>query len=75
MTLRDDLDLVTTAEAAKRLGLSPYTLRRKRNDGTGPRFVKLGPKGGIRYRLADLAAWLVEAGSTSEYPTRNMPLP
>lgn len=67
MPAGDDLYLVTTDEAAKRLGLSPYTLRRKRNEGTGPRFVRLGARGGIRYRLADLAAWLIEAASTSEY--------
>jgi len=60
------LNLVDTEEASRLLGLSPYTLRRKRCEGTGPRYVKLGPRGAIRYRLTDLEGWLVEATNTSQ---------
>lgn len=34
--------MLSTAEAALMLGLSPYTLRLWRHQGKGPRFVKLG---------------------------------
>jgi predicted DNA-binding transcriptional regulator AlpA len=61
-----NLNLVDTVEAARRLGLSPYTLRRKRCEGTGPRYVKLGINGAIRYRVSDLEGWLIYATSTSE---------
>jgi len=34
--------MLSTADAARQLGLAPYTLRRWRHEGKGPRFVKLG---------------------------------
>ena len=58
--------LLTTAEAAEIVRLSHTHLEKMRVYGRGPRFVRLGRA--IRYRRADLAAW-VEAGlvgSTSE---------
>jgi len=49
-------DVLTELEAARRLGVSLSGLRKWRNDGTGPRFVRLGRL--IRYRAPDLESWL-----------------
>ena len=43
------MKLYTTAEASKLLGLSYSSLCRLRREGSGPRWVKLTPKGTIRY--------------------------
>jgi predicted DNA-binding transcriptional regulator AlpA len=54
--------LLTEAEAAQALRLkAPATLRKWRQLGTGPRFVKLGAGGAfatVRYRQSDLIAWI-----------------
>lgn len=52
--------------AANYVGLSVPTLQKKRSNGDGPRFLKLGRS--VRYRLSDLDAWLDAAAvaSTSE---------
>lgn len=52
--------LLTSAEAAVYLGLRPQTLAIWRMNRKGPRFVRLNRS--VRYRLADLAAY-VEAAS------------
>lgn len=52
--------LLTAAEAAAFLRVSTHTLENQRCTGTGPDWIKL-PNGRVRYRAADLAAW-VEAG-------------
>lgn len=62
--------LLTTAEAAQFLRLSPRTLERLRVQGTGPLFLKLGP--GIRSRVlydsVDLRSWIERRYSaTSQY--------
>ncbi len=50
---------VTERRAADLCGLSIDTLRRYRRAGTGPVYVRIGTKQGpIRYRIADLDAWL-----------------
>lgn len=59
--------LMTTSEAAKYLRLGVSTLERHRGLGTGPKFVHLGNKRSVRYRLADLEAWCRPVTSTSEY--------
>jgi excisionase family DNA binding protein len=55
-----------THEAARRTGLASSTLRKLRLTGEGPQFMKLGRA--VRYREADLDAWLDERTvlSTSE---------
>ena len=56
-----------THSAAMRIGLKAQTLRKMRITGEGPQFAKLGRA--VRYRVADLDAWL-EARlkhSTSEF--------
>ena len=48
--------LLKTREAAEYLGRSPGTLANWRCAGTGPKFS--GSGSGVRYRLADLDAWI-----------------
>lgn len=60
--------VLTTDEAARRLGLSPRTLERWRQEGTGPAYVRLGRKR-TGYRPAALAAFL-EAGTVATRPAR-----
>jgi len=52
--------LLTTAQAAALLGLSPRTLEGLRLRGGGPRYVRLSARA-VRYRREDLAAW-IDAG-------------
>jgi len=54
--------LLTTSEAAALLGLSIKTLERHRTSGAGPHYIKLGAgrSGRVRYRRADLDAWVAE---------------
>jgi predicted DNA-binding transcriptional regulator AlpA len=48
--------VVTTAEAARVLGLSESTLAKLRLNGNGPTYCKLGRR--VVYRPADLEEWL-----------------
>jgi excisionase family DNA binding protein len=48
--------LLTTEEAAEYCGLSPRTLEKRRGDGDGPQFLKLGKL--VKYRVHDLEEWL-----------------
>ncbi len=50
-------EFLNTKEAAEALGLSPITLRKWRCLGKGPGYLRLNPRL-IRYRRADLEAWL-----------------
>lgn len=58
--------LLTTAEAARYLGLATSTLNKWRVYGYGPAFVKLGRA--VRYRKDDLDRYLEKSArrSTSE---------
>jgi excisionase family DNA binding protein len=46
--------------AARYLGISVHKIHRMLQDGTGPKFVKIGPL--VRFRPEDLAAY-IEANS------------
>ncbi len=59
-------DLLTTTEAANLLELHPVTLKQYRVDNTGPAYKKIGRK--IRYRRADLEAWI-----TTRWPRYSFP--
>ncbi|MGE3249695.1 MAG: helix-turn-helix transcriptional regulator [Hyphomonadaceae bacterium] len=48
--------LVSTAQAAERLGLSVSTLAKMRVTGRGPSFVKISRA--VRYRIEDLDAYI-----------------
>jgi predicted DNA-binding transcriptional regulator AlpA len=68
------LVFLISSEAADLLRISRRTLERMRVEGTGPRYLKVGPgkRSRVLYRQADVLAWL-EAhsfGSTSEYGGR-----
>ena len=49
--------LLFTAEAAFLAGLEPRTLEAKRLRGGGPPFVRISTRA-VRYRRADLKAWI-----------------
>jgi predicted DNA-binding transcriptional regulator AlpA len=51
-----DRKFLTTKEAADRVRLSESALEKKRVDGTGPVFVKLGKS--VRYEVAALDDWI-----------------
>ncbi|WP_112383530.1 helix-turn-helix domain-containing protein [Sphingomonas carotinifaciens] len=53
----DIMPLMTTAEAAACLTVSPKTLAYWRATGDGPVFVRVGARG-IRYRRPDLASYV-----------------
>jgi predicted DNA-binding transcriptional regulator AlpA len=59
-------DLRSPDFVAHRLGTSIRTLERKRADGTGPRFVRVGRL--VRYTDPDVDAWITAqtVASTSE---------
>ena len=59
-------EILNTKEAANYVRLGKPTLERFRISGDGPRYCKLG--GAVRYRRADLDAWLESrlVQSTSE---------
>lgn len=52
----DPESLLSEPQTCDLAGLAPRTLQRKRLDGTGPRFVKLGRR--VLYRRADVLAWI-----------------
>lgn len=51
-----EAELLTNAEAAAFVRLSPRTLEKFRVLGGGPRYKKLGAR--VRYSVEDLRAWL-----------------
>ena len=61
-----ELQLMPQSAVALRLGISERTLERKRCDGTGPKFVRVGRL--VRYTARDLESWLAArtVQSTSE---------
>jgi predicted site-specific integrase-resolvase len=58
------MDLLNEQKAAGSLGLDPKTLRRWRWAGKGPVFYRIG--GSIRYRIADLEAFINESRVTRD---------
>lgn len=59
--------LLTTRQAAAYLAISAKSLERYRCEGTGPTYVKTGPgkRARVRYRLADLDAYIERQRFTS----------
>jgi excisionase family DNA binding protein len=57
------LAMLTQSECAELLRLSERTLERLRVSGLGPKFVRCGRS--IRYRVADLEAWIASRVVTS----------
>ena len=56
--------VLRTPEAALYVGLSPSTLEKKRLDGSGPEFLRLGGRA-VGYDLAKLDGWLERQRRTS----------
>ena len=52
---RVDQRVLSDAEVAERLGVSPFTVRAWRHKGQGPRFMKMGRA--VRYRAEDVEAF------------------
>lgn len=61
--------LMMTNEAAAYIGMSSSWLNKTRMAGTGPVYLKIG--GGVRYDVADLAAWLNGKRRTAVYDHAN----
>ena len=57
---------LTTKDAAEFLKIGKSTLEQARLNGTGPKYVRFGPKA-IRYRTVDLEAWGEQFLCTAEY--------
>lgn len=49
--------VVSERDAARLVGLSPSSLRRQRNEGTGPRAIWLSDRK-LGYRMTELEAWV-----------------
>lgn len=49
-------DFVDEQWLARRLNASQAVVRKKRREGTGPRYHKIGRL--VRYKVADIEAWL-----------------
>ena len=68
-----ELTFLTSVEAADLLRVSRRTLERMRIEGTGPRYLKVGPgkRSRVIYRQTDIITWLDRQSfaSTSEYTT------
>ena len=59
----DDV-LLTEAEVAEMLRVSQRTVRRWRNEGSGPPALRVGRR--IRYRRSAVEAWLDRRGQADE---------
>lgn len=59
--------LLTTDELAEKLGVTPWTVRKWRRDGTGPPYVELTAsrqRPEVRYIESQVVAWLEERTRT-----------
>ena len=62
-TMPEPADLLTTAELAAALKVNERTVRRWRNEGTGPPVLWAG--GHARYRWSDVQEWIEHQLETS----------
>ncbi len=59
LTMKTEAELLTVEQAAGRIGVSPWTLRKWRSIGQGPKYVRLGGRlGTVRYRACDLETYI-----------------
>jgi len=56
-------DVLSAAQLSEENGVSVGTLANWRSAGIGPRFVKVGHR--VRYRRADVEAWIAECTAAS----------
>ena len=67
-----ELDILLSPHQVQEwIGLSTKTLQKRRTDGTGPKFIKVGNS--VRYRWSDVEKWLEahSASSTAEVSANN----
>jgi hypothetical protein len=71
-TSPQSIDLMTTEQAARYLGVSAKSLHTWRCEGTGPVYSQHVARGLVRYRRADIDEWLAAncIRSTSEAGAR-----
>lgn len=56
-------ELINTKQAARRCGLSPRTMEKRRIAALPPAWVQLGRS--VRYDVAELDAWIAKSRRTS----------
>ncbi|WOH55374.1 helix-turn-helix transcriptional regulator [Bradyrhizobium sp. BWC-3-1] len=61
------MNLLTLDEMTAATGLSRSTLAKRRCDGTGPAFFKIGRQ--VKYDRADVDAWMLSRRRTSTWGT------
>lgn len=61
------MNLLTLDEMTAATGLSRSTLAKRRCDGTGPAFFKIGRQ--VKYDRADVDAWVLSRRRTSTWGT------
>ena len=61
----DRILVLRTKAAADHVGLAASTLERYRQEGIGPRFVRIGRRA-VGYRVTDLETWLDAGASPAE---------
>jgi len=61
----EDIDLLTTYEAARYLGMSPGSLSNWRSTGRGPTYIKLGSK--VMYRKAEVERFIQDKQKGSDF--------
>jgi len=65
--------LLSTTETAFLIGLAPRTLEAKRLRGGGPPFVRISARA-VRYRRADVVAWVARPAWSPPPPTTGAPV-
>ena len=61
------MDLLSLEQTVDLTGLSRSSLAKKRCDGSGPAFFKIGRA--VKYAAADVDAWILSRRRTSTWPT------
>lgn len=63
------MQLLTLNQVADLTGLSRSSLAKKRSDGSGPPFFKIGRA--VKYEAADVNSWLLSRRRTSTWQPAN----
>jgi predicted DNA-binding transcriptional regulator AlpA len=61
------VDLLSLDQTVTLTGLSRSSLAKKRCDGSGPAFFKIGRA--VKYAASDVEAWILSRRRTSTWPT------
>ncbi|MFK4657077.1 helix-turn-helix transcriptional regulator [Bradyrhizobium japonicum] len=63
------MNLLSIDDVSAATGLSASTLAKRRCDGTGPAFFKIGRT--IKYAATDVDAWILSRRRTSTWPAND----